>query len=86
MVRAFENGVEFKTKGKFKGRPGRFLRRHILCHIAFGRGRKVKDKCPLHVEGVRAITQVGEEVFVLRLETSQPAEVGELQTRAKDLE
>ncbi len=86
IVRTLEHGVEFKTKGKFKGRPGRTLRRQILCHIAFGRGREVKDKCPLHVEGVRAITHVREDVFVLRLETSPPAEVGELQTRAKDLE
>lgn len=83
-VKELPHGVELRTKGKFQGEPGRSLRLQILCHIAFGRGED-GDDCPLHVAGLRANTQIDDDAFVLRLETSRPDRVGELQDKAKDL-
>jgi len=86
VSRTLQRGIELGARGRFTGEVGRRLRRQILCHIAFGRGGGGEGSCPLHVDGVRAITRVEEGAFVLLLETGAPELVAELQQRARQLD
>lgn len=56
----------------------------VTCHIAFGREHG-RGACPLHVRGVSAATLIDRHGVRLRILTSEPSQVVELQQRVKRL-